>query len=521
MPLLTLELENFGAVVRGRIPVSRLTVLIGPNSSGKTYVTELVYVIIKSLRRIRRARYFLLENNIRKKLAPLVDLTKRKIIEQISKNVQNIEISIDPYEFLKKLEELISSELSKNFTRIIERTYRTKPEKLVTVNREESNIKISHQNIGLSISINRRTNNIDTTTKITKLPEEVKIQINPTKGKRNIVFEYKADNKILLKIYTDINAINADETIDSIILLLSTTLIRKLLEDLIRTLVDIMFIPAPRKLSTLTEYGRIFREILKECFPSIIRIHSTISEVVPDAPLYLEEFLMYSILSRARSKPSGLYDIVKVLEKLILCGSIHIKEGVEVFKDLRFSAEIEPHLASASVQQLSEIVILLKYLPAIGSRFKTLIIEEPELHCHPQTQTFIALFLAALANSGLNIIVSTHSDFLIQRIYSLAFLGELKIKDPQKYEKAVNELCNIWKEYLEHCNVSAEELYDIIRLATLSPSSLSLISFKWSKEYGGFIAEPYDYKSRTIPTMSDILNMLLSEDIIILEKEEK
>ncbi|NPA22974.1 MAG: AAA family ATPase [Crenarchaeota archaeon] len=520
MKSLTLEIENLGPIVRGRIPLSRLTILIGPNSSGKTYVTELIYAIIKALRRVQRTRYLLLENNIRKRLAPLVESAKNKIVEQVSKNIENIEISIDPYEFLKKLEEFISSEFSRNFTKIIERTYRTGPEKLVTANRDQSNIKIFHQNIEFNININRETNTIGITTKIAKLPKEVKIQINPIKGEHSAAFVYKADDEILLKIYADMNTTNVSETIGSMLLLLFTLLVRNILEDLIRTLGDIMFIPAPRKLSILTEYGRIFREILKECYPSITRIRSTISEVAPEAPLYLEEFLMYSILSRARSRLSGLYNVVRVLEKLILCGSIYVKEGVEVFRDFRFNTDIEPHLASASVQQLSEIVILLKYLPSIGSRFKTLIIEEPELHCHPQTQTFIALFLAALANSGINIIVTTHSDFLIQRIYSLTFLGELKMKDPQKYEKAVDELCNIWREYLECCNISTEELYNIIRLATLSSSSLSLISFKWSKEHGGFIAEPYDYKSRTIPTMSDILNMLLTEDIIILEKEK-
>ncbi|NPA70492.1 MAG: ATP-binding protein, partial [Crenarchaeota archaeon] len=282
----------------------------------------------------------------------------------------------------------------------------------------------------------------------------------------------------------------------------------------------IMFIPAPRKLSILTEYNRIFREIIRECSLDFVRIRNIISEVVPEVPLYLEEFLTYSILSKVENRRSKFYDIVKILEKLVLCGSISIKEGIEVFKDFRFNIEVEPHVASASVQQLSEIIMLLKYSPTIGSHFKTLIIEEPELHCHPQTQTFIALFLAALANSGLNIIITTHSDFLIQRIYSLAFLGELKRKDPQKYEKAVNELSSIWIEYLEHCNISREELCNIVKLATLPSSSLSLISFKWSKEHGGFIAEPYNYEYRTIPTMSEILDMLLSEDMVILEKEK-
>ncbi len=518
MPLLTLEIENFGPIVRGRIPLSRLTILIGPNSSGKTYVTELIYVIIKTLRRIRRTRYFLFDNNVIKRLDPLVQLVKNKIIEQINKEVKNIEISISSQEFLEKLEEFISSEFSKNFIKILERTYRTKPEKLVTANHEQSNIKILHPNIELNININKRTNTLNVNTKIIKFPE-IEVQVNLIKEKYGVAFQQKINNKTLIRIYTSIDNITS-RAIDFLILSSFIKLLRNFLEGSIGILGDIMFIPAPRKLSILTEYNRILREIVRECPLDFVKIGSIISEVIPEVPLYFEEFFTYYILSKVEHRPSKFYNIVKTLEKLVLCGSISIKESIEVFEDFRFNIEIEPHIASASVQQLSEIITLLKYSPSIGSRFKTLIIEEPELHCHPQTQTFIALFLAALANSGLNIIVTTHSDFLIQRIYSLVFLGKLKMKDSQKYEKAVNELSRIWIEYLENCNITREELCNIIRLATLQSSSLSLISFKWSKEHGGFIAEPHSYEDRTIPTMSEILDMLLSEDIIILEKEK-
>ncbi|NPA70410.1 MAG: AAA family ATPase, partial [Crenarchaeota archaeon] len=236
MPLLTLELENFGPIIRGRIPLNRLTILIGPNSSGKTYVTELIYIIIKTFRKIRKTRYLLLDNNIISKLNPLVQLVKNKITEQINKNVKNIEISISSQEFLEKLEEFISSEFSKNFIKILERTYKTKPEKLVTADHEQSNIKISHPNVELNININKRTSTLNVNTKIVKFPE-IKIQINPIKENYEIAFQQKVNNKILISIYTSIDNITS-RTTDILLLRSLMKLLRNFLEDPIRVLGD-------------------------------------------------------------------------------------------------------------------------------------------------------------------------------------------------------------------------------------------------------------------------------------------
>ncbi|NPB01095.1 MAG: AAA family ATPase [Crenarchaeota archaeon] len=524
MPLLTLEIENFGPVVKGRIPLNKLTILIGPNSSGKTYTTELTYVLIKALERVKKTYTPLLSEEIERKLSDLAELVKNKLIEYIH-NPQEKEASIELQQHLRRIiEEVVNQEFSRNFIRILRDVYRTEIGKLVTADCEKSSIRLYNSNIRINVVISKNDNDVKINVNILELPSDIKIEIRSTR--QNIVklsceYVYKGERS-QIGTYININDINIiDKIVDLFVFELYRSIMRELIAGLVRTFGSVIFIPAPRRLSTLTEYGRILKELVRECYANITKIRNIVLGVMPEAPLHFEEFVMYSILVRARHEISRLYNVVKDIEKVILCGSIFIKEGVEIFKDFRFNAEVEPHLASASVQQLSEIIMLLKYLPNISTRIKTLIIEEPELHCHPQTQTFIALFLALLANSGLNVIVTTHSDYLIQRVYSLALLGKLKDKDSQKYERVVNELCNIWLNHLEHCNVTFEDLYNIIRLATLSPESLSLISFRWSKEHRGFIAEPYSFQSRKIPTMSEILDMLLSEDIVILEEEKE
>ena len=72
------------------------------------------------------------------------------------------------------------------------------------------------------------------------------------------------------------------------------------------------------------------------------------------------------------------------------------------------------------VSELAPLVLLLR------SRIKpgdTLIIEEPEAHLHPGAQADIAVILARLVRAGVKVIITTHSDWLLQEIGNLILEG--------------------------------------------------------------------------------------------------
>ncbi|KKZ15482.1 MAG: hypothetical protein TH68_00105 [Candidatus Synechococcus spongiarum 142] len=56
----------------------------------------------------------------------------------------------------------------------------------------------------------------------------------------------------------------------------------------------------------------------------------------------------------------------------------------------------------------------------------TLIIEEPEAHLHPAAQTQMAKTLAALVCAGVRVLVTTHSNWLLQEMANLVREGELR-----------------------------------------------------------------------------------------------
>ena len=51
-------------------------------------------------------------------------------------------------------------------------------------------------------------------------------------------------------------------------------------------------------------------------------------------------------------------------------------------------------------------------------------IDEPELNLHPSNQRKLARLLAKLANHGLRVIISTHSDYIVREVNSMIMLSK-------------------------------------------------------------------------------------------------
>ena len=74
---------------------------------------------------------------------------------------------------------------------------------------------------------------------------------------------------------------------------------------------------------------------------------------------------------------------------------------------------------------LSELAPLLLVLKSPFEYVDHLTIDEPEAHLHPEMQIRLASFLAELVNSGLRIVLTTHSDFFVTQFNNMMRLAEL------------------------------------------------------------------------------------------------
>ncbi len=124
---------------------------------------------------------------------------------------------------------------------------------------------------------------------------------------------------------------------------------------------------------------------------------------------------------RHNNKPQSVFpeDIEKMME-----GSFKSINGDLRFisnADNRLDFDIPLHLASSSVWEMSNLYFFLGYfMDSENSHF--LIIDEPESHLDTANQIQFARLLARLVNSGVKVLITTHSDYIIKEINNLIML---------------------------------------------------------------------------------------------------
>jgi len=92
--------------------------------------------------------------------------------------------------------------------------------------------------------------------------------------------------------------------------------------------------------------------------------------------------------------------------------------------------------ASSGVREFQPVVACLQWLArASAGREPIVIIEEPEAHLHPKAIREEARFFARLAKIGFRLVLTTHSDYLVEQLGNLIKLGSVGAKDEE--EKAV------------------------------------------------------------------------------------
>ena len=74
------------------------------------------------------------------------------------------------------------------------------------------------------------------------------------------------------------------------------------------------------------------------------------------------------------------------------------------------------------VSELAPVVLYLRHLAQPGD---VVIIEEPESHLHPAMQVEFIRQLAAVVNSGIRVMLTTHSEWVLDELTNLVRLGNL------------------------------------------------------------------------------------------------
>ena len=151
----------------------------------------------------------------------------------------------------------------------------------------------------------------------------------------------------------------------------------------------------------------------------------TLSGVLAD---FLEQLIKLDE-GESRTRRLGT-DFAKDIERDILSGAIRFDLSDARYPSFFYrpdgwKTDLPLLNTSSMVTELAPVVLYLRHLVARGD---TLIIEEPESHLHPEMQAALARHLARLARSGVHVIVTTHSEWLLDQFANLVRMSELDTK---------------------------------------------------------------------------------------------
>ena len=142
---------------------------------------------------------------------------------------------------------------------------------------------------------------------------------------------------------------------------------------------------------------------------------------------FLETLIELGDAPRRRRGLRGRCGLARRIEEEILGGAVAIKSSDTGYPSFHYrpdgwKSDLPLMNTSSMVSELAPVVLYLRHVVRRGD---VLVIEEPESHLHPAMQVAFSRLLAAAVRSGIRIIVTTHSEWVLEALANLVRLSEV------------------------------------------------------------------------------------------------
>lgn len=434
------RVKNFGPIAEADIELRPLTVFVGPSNTGKSYLAILLYALHRifngSYQNIQHPfrRRFHWRNNqyLQRRDQTLTNNNQSKIIEWATELTKKNDKKKHSYEILPPFVasivygELNSADYSDDeiFSEIVRCFGINDISELIRHSSRNATISITknadyfEKPFEFNMSIYRRSNSFESI-----FPKENQLQLNMINIKEDFNWQHA-----LSEIEEHTNSGQPDS---------SEYIARRIL----RSIVDNIFAEIISPFHLLSYYFPASRTGVMEASHAIQgALYDRISRAgvepinVPLLSGIIADFLPKmdpDFLLRSNYRLNLFREHAEKVEEKVMEGRLLIEdpEGSNPTfyfqqgdKQDNIGKAIPLTIASSMVTELAPIILHLRYLIDDSD---VLIIEEPEAHLHPAKQVEFTRQLALLVQKGIRIIITTHSEWVLEALTNIVQISEL------------------------------------------------------------------------------------------------
>jgi predicted ATPase len=405
-----LTFENLGPIKKGEVDLNKkLTIICGPNNSGKTYLMYALYGVYD-----------------RHGANKTTNLLKINEVEDIfSKYKNKIEITSDYIKF--NIEIFFVDELKNKYILSTNNRITQWIENSLDSNLEKNSFSISIDNVNiLDILANRK--------KIAQYVESYK---------HDVILTYR-------KLITSITFIDSEITIniDKELNYSKNTLSLDLFSDIFNDIFLILFIDSisPQSIHGALTYFTserngiaIYNEDInfsqknkRDRFLKDLPTNNNSITFIDDARYYFKEM----------STNQSLYNYFS--KYILIGGDVQTNEyGAIIYKTAE-GQELELEKSSSGIKSNAWLGIWYKH--RLTDKYQRhLFIDEPELSLHPDNHIYMARLIAKSINAGIKVTIATHSDYIFRELNTLVMLSQINNEDKrnelmERYGYSIDEL---------------------------------------------------------------------------------
>lgn len=445
-----IEINNFGPIKEFHFDLSKdLNVIFGKNNIGKSYGITAIYLLLKNLMNevaagrmyaeldyyfFSKFRHYDESSEQSNEFRAFIMEQENQVVSQLIKQEIDVNITEITEIILKKI---IGMALLPNLEKSFDNSFSSINDLNNSFTNKNFSIKIYYKELYLVIAPTDEGHLI-----ISELKMKKNVFVRPISSNRKPIIS--ADQIIIYYNKKSKPRQRGNEfVIMSYILSRVYFTYREEVDDLIS---NIYFLPASRSglYQALSTFSAVIAELSKSRNFLTRKIElPNISEPVSDYFLYL------SNISKP-NKDTKYLEIANRIESLILDGEIRFNKDSQkiVFYSEKIKAELDLSVTSSMISEIAPIVAYLKYIisddpskryPYYYKKRTTtkasniIFIEEPEAHLHPEIQVKLMEMFSNLTKCNVKIIMTTHSNYMFNKLANLILSKELKYNSVGSY----------------------------------------------------------------------------------------